>query len=427
MFKTLIQKNLERLTKKYLKKHKPKLVVITGSVGKTSTKLAIATVLSQHFKVRVHSGNHNTHMSVPLGILGIDYPDNIRSPLAWLKVRQAAKLRINGPKDVDVIVQELGTDAPGEIAYFGTYLRPDIAVVTAVSPEHMEFFKTIDAVAKEELAVAKFSALTAINRDDINEDYAPYAETSIIDTFGLGGTAEYHFTTEDNVIADGYKGMFISPEFEQLPVTLRVVGEHNIKACVAAGMVGAKLGMKAGDVATGLQKIRPAAGRMNLLRGVNSATIIDDSYNSSPLAASAALQTLYSIAAPQRIAILGSMNELGDSSSSEHVALGALCDPALLAWVITIGDEAAKHLAPAARKRGNQIKCFKTAIEAGAFAHKVLEAGAVVLVKGSQGAIFSEEAVKVLLHATGDEQYLVRQSSAWLATKKKFFDTVYAK
>src|SRR3990167_6598495 len=126
MFKNFIQKKLEKYVRKYLAKHKPKVVLVVGSVGKTSTKLAIATVLSEKYRVRVHEGNHNTSMSVPLGILGIAYPENIRSLGAWLKVRKAAKQRIKSKdSDCDVIVQELGTDQPGDIPHFGTYLHGD--------------------------------------------------------------------------------------------------------------------------------------------------------------------------------------------------------------------------------------------------------------------------------------------------------------
>jgi UDP-N-acetylmuramoyl-tripeptide--D-alanyl-D-alanine ligase len=116
------------------------------------------------------------------------------------------------------------------------------------------------------------------------------------------------------------------------------------------------------------------------------------------------------------------MNELGVSSAEEHKKLGALCDPGLLAWVITIGEEAEKYLAPAARARGCQVKSFRSAIDAGAFAHSVLDDDAVVLVKGSQGNIYAEEAIKVFLHNTEDDIQLVRQSPAWIATKQAFFE-----
>ena len=127
-----------------------KLVVVAGSVGKTSTKIAIATVLNEKLRVRLHEGNHNSELSAPLAILGVEFPSNLRSFGAWWNVFTAVRHRIRRPADVDVIVQELGTDAIGQIPHFGTYLKPDIAVVTSVAPEHMEFFKTLDAVAAEE-------------------------------------------------------------------------------------------------------------------------------------------------------------------------------------------------------------------------------------------------------------------------------------
>lgn len=420
MFKKIIQRRLEKLVSKYLRKHQPTLIVVTGSVGKTSTKIAIATVLAQHYRVRVHEGNHNTHMSVPLGILGVDYPGNIRSFKEWRKVHKAAKLRIKQPKDTDVIVQELGTDTPGDIPYFGKYLNPDIAVVTAVSPEHMEFFKTIEAVAKEELSVASFSKFTVINRDDITGEFAKYAETANIDTYGISGVAEYRFEIADYG-KQGYSGNFVSPEFGEILVDLKLASEHSVKTAVAAGLVAAKLGMSSQQIKEGLKKIRAVKGRMNILRGVENTTLIDDTYNSSPLAVEAALRTLYQIQAPQKIAILGTMNELGEMSPQAHEQVGKLCNGSELAWVITIGEEAEKYLAPAARSQGCQVKSFKSPIDAGAFAHKVLEQNAIVLAKGSQNGVFAEEALKILLHSTEEERELVRQEPYWLKIKQEQF------
>ncbi len=422
MFKKIIQKRLERLAKKYLKKHKPKLILVTGSVGKTSTKLAIATVLSERFGVRVHEGNHNSELSVPLGILGIDYPDNIHSLGAWLKVHKAAKRRIkNKTNDCDVIVQELGTDAPGDIPHFGTYLKADIAVVTAVSPEHMQTFGNLDAVAQEELAVAKFSERIVINRDDIDGSYSKFLSLSAVNTYGVSGAAEYRFETIDSNLKDGFKGQFIAPEFGKVDVTLKLVGEQNVKAAVAAGLVGAKLGLTAQDIANGQSKIQPVHGRMNIVKGLKDSTLIDDTYNSSPLAAEAALRTLYGLSAGQKIAILGSMNELGTTSAEAHKKLGEFCNGTELAWVITIGKEAEEHLAPAAKGQGCQVKSFSNPYDAGAFAHKVLERNAIVLAKGSQNGVFAEEALKILLHNSVDERQLVRQSAAWLEQKQKQF------
>ncbi len=423
MFKSFIQKKLEKYVRKYFVAHpEVKLVVVTGSVGKTTTKTHIATVLAQTMHVRMEDTNHNTHMSVPLAILGIDYPENIRSLSAWMKVFGAARKRIKQPTDVDVIVQELGTDRVGEIAHFGTYLRPSIAVVTAVSPEHMEFFGTIETVAQEELAAVNFSEIGLINRDDIEGRFSAFITNPAIDTYGTSAAAEYHFETGDVTPEDGFDGQVFAPELnESFPASMRIIGEHCLRPAMAAVGVALKLGMTPQDITVGLAALRPVPGRMNLLRGVKQSMLIDDTYNSSPAAASAALRTLYSINAPQRIAIIGSMNELGQSSAAEHEAIGALCDSSLLAWVITIGEEAEKYLAPRARANGCQVKSFRSAIDAGGFVHGVIEDGAVVLAKGSQGEVYAEEALKIILHETHEDHELVRQSPAWIKTKQAFF------
>lgn len=423
MFKRFIQKRLESLVKKYFAKHpEVKLVVVTGSVGKTSTKRALATVLSQRYRVRMENSNHNTELSAPLGILGVEFPvGKLKSPRAWWAVYQAAQKRIKNPTDVDIIIQELGSDHPGEIAHFGTYLRPDIAVITGITPEHMEFFGSLDAVAKEELTAANFSRLAVINRDDTSGEFADYLTNTNLTTYGTSGAAEYSFEAADFDIENGYKGYIVAPGlFEPLEASVRVVGEHSLRPVMAAVAVGLRLGLLPADIQKGLAMIRPVPGRMNFLKGINETIIIDDTYNSSPAAASAALQALYSLQVPERVAVLGSMNELGASSADEHQRLGMLCDPGMLSWVITIGEEAEKHLAPAARARGCQVKSFHSAIEAGAFARSVAEPGAAILVKGSQGGIYAEEAVKVLCLMSEDVE-LVRQSPQWQEVKQQFF------
>lgn len=412
---------IEWLAGRYITQHDIRLIVVAGSVGKTSTKAAIADVIKQKYKVRAHIGNHNTHFSVPLAIAGVAYPEKVHSPLAWLRVIITMYVKVYSKRDVQIIIQELGTDAPGDMRRFSKYLRPDIAVVTAVAPEHMEFFKTLDAVAQEELSVARFSKLTFINRDDVSEDFAKYAETTSIDTYGTSGLAEYKYVIEDASAGQGFNGTLMIPEYGEMKIGLQLVGEHSIRAAVAAAAVGVKLGLTADEVARGLQNLRPVPGRMQLLRGVENTTIIDDTYNASPLAMEAALQALYNFTTPQRIAILGSMNELGETSAEAHKQIGALCDPGLLSWVVTIGDQAEKFLAPAAKARGCQVRSFKSPYDAGAFVRKVLEPGAVILAKGSQNGVFAEEALKILLHSTSEEENLVRQSKVWMEKKQSQF------
>lgn len=423
-YKARVLKKLEEAVVAYFAAHpEVRLVVVAGSVGKTSTKTAIATMLSQKYRVRLHEGNHNTPMSVPLAILGVPYPDNVRSIFAWQDALKAARARILAPTDVDVIIQELGADHPGDIEAFGRYLKPYIGVVTAVTPEHMEYFKTIEAVAHEELATGNFSQIALINRDDIEGRFAEYLTNPNIDTYGTSLAAEYYFEQQDFSIDKGHVGNLTAPELQSsISVTVKVVGEHNIRPAIAAAAVGLKFGLTGTEIKTGLEKIRPIPGRMNILRGLNGSTIIDDTYNSSPAAAVSAIQTFFGMEAPQRIAIMGSMNELGESSAAEHEKIGKMFKVEMVDWVITIGEDAARYLAPAAHAQGCQVKSFQNAVQAGAFAHSVLEKNALILAKGSQGAVYAEEAVKILLLDQGDIDKLVRQSPAWMATKEAYFE-----
>lgn len=425
MFKRFVLKQLQNYVRRYFAKHpEVKLVAVVGSVGKTSTKRALADILSRRYRVRMHEGNHNSEFSVPLAVLGVDYPRSVHNPFAWLAVFRAARLRIKQPTDVDVVIQELGTDHPGDILKFGTYLVPDIALVTAVTPEHMEFFGTIDAVAQEELSISQFSRFVLINRDDIEERFATFENNPNFSTYGTTSAAEYHIEQQSFTVEAGYKGSVYAPEFPQIfEVQVRVFGEHSLRPIIGAIAAAAKLGLTPIEIANGVALVSPVPGRMNLLRGIDGTTIIDDTYNSSPAAATAALQTLYSLdseSVSQRIAVFGDMRELGAASQAEHEKLGALCDPNMLAWVVLVGPECEKYLAPVARQRGCQVHVAPNAIAAGEFVRSVTEEGAMILVKGSQNTIYLEECVKILCDMTEDAE-LVRQSEAWMKIKNDYF------
>lgn len=423
-FRKYIQKKMEGYVVSYFRAHpEVKLIVVAGSVGKTSTKTALAAMLGQKYRVRMHEGNHNTHMSAPLAMLGIPYPEHIKSFGAWREVFKAAQARILQAPDVDVIIQEIGADHPGEIVHFGTYLKPDIAVITAITPEHMEFFKTMDAVAREELAAANYSTMALINRDDIDSQYAAYITNTNVHTYGTSNMAEYHFVEQNFSVKNGHEGYFVAPEYasQPVPAAVRVLGEHNMRPAIAAAAVGVKLGLGPNEITQGLAQIRPVAGRMSLLEGTRGSMLIDDTYNSSPVAAQSAIQTLYSLQAPQRIIVLGAMNELGDISPAEHQNIGQLLRPDMVDWVVTVGEDAEKYLAPAARSKGCQVKSFQNSLQAGGFVKSVLEDGALVLLKGSQDKGYLEEAVKILLKSPEQNMRLVRQSPAWLARKEQYF------
>ncbi len=388
--KKLVTNYLIRRTAKFINKKRPKIVVATGSVGKTSTTQAIATVLKAKYSVLTTKGNYNTDIGVVMTIFGQHSKTNV---LAWIWLSlKVCFLSFRKPKH-EVYVLELGTDHPGEIATF-SFLKPDIAVVTAVAPEHMEFFKTIEAVAEEELSVSKYSQTTLINKRMVADKF-------------LKDLGDIGFYDRSDVLAHA--------------PNLKVVGIHSLDAVAAAAKLAEMLGMNKGEISDAIQQIEPQPGRMNVLKGVNDSVLIDDTYNSSPEAAKAALDYLYSLKAPQKIVLLGNMNELGDTSADSHREIGEYCDPGKLDMVLTLGPDSNNFLAEAAEKRGCKVVRCKTPYEAGDKIKEFIKTGAVVLLKGSQNGVYAEEATKMLLADSNDTSKLVRQTSYWPAKKKASF------
>lgn len=423
MLKKIIQYRLKRYVKKYFKAHpEVKIVAVTGSVGKTSTKFAISKVLSESFRVRFNQGNHNSELSAPIALLGVEYPENIRSSSEWRKVFKEMKQKVYQPTDIDIIVQELGSDRIGQIPHFGTYLKPDIAVVTAVSAEHMEYFKTMDAVAKEELSIAGYSKQVLVNGDDVEDKYLYLAKNKLINKYGVASTNDYYFSYDEYRLDKGYVGNIEATEMSKgIPIEIFVFGAHSIRPVVAAAAVAIKFGMKPEKIASGIAKIQPVSGRMNVLPGKNNTRLIDDTYNSSPLALKAALDSLYNLSGENNIAVIGDMNELGESSALEHQSIGEMCNPKEVSTVVTVGNMTRDYLAPVATMKGCKVVSFDNSKEAGDYLLKNAPAGSTILFKGSEGGIFLEEAVKTMLKSPQLNKNLVRQSPAWLKRKEAFF------
>ena len=423
MKKSRKQKKLELYVQRYFAAHpEVRLVGIAGSVGKTFAKTATATVLAQKYRVRLFHGNRNTGFSWPLAILGIDYPGDIKGLRAWHRVFKAARRRIKEQASVDIIVHEMSVEHPGDMVSYGTIIRPDIAMITALSQNNNEIFPTTDAAAQEQLAAVNISKEAVINRDDIDGDNAKFVTNANISTFGTSGAAEYRLN-ESDMSEQGYSGELIVPGWEQpLPLTLKVNDEFSARLVAGAAAIGVRCGLTPQELTAGLQRIAPLPGRMNLLHGVEESTLIDDTHNNNQLGVTNGLRTLYQLPAPHKIAVLGSMKQLGDYSESAHREIGELCDPLQLAWVVIVGGgDAAQRLAPAARARGCQVKVCADALEAGAFVHSVVEHNSAVYFSGSNKEQYVEEALKVVLHSAADEVKLVRQSAAWLKKKDETF------
>ena len=417
-----VELTLAKLTREFFARHPDvRLVAVTGSAGKTSAKVAVGTVLAQQYTVQLREEEPRTKADVFLQIMGVKVPQ--KGLFRWHRAIRGVKKRIKAEQaGVQVIVQEFNPRELGYNAWFREYIIPDIAILTSVTNGRMEVEYPLEEVANEMIALANNSKTALINRDDIEGRFASFLTNPHISTYGTSSVAEYFFDEHDFSLEGGHCGTIVSPENPAgISVNIQLLGEHNIRPALAAAAVGYRLGMSEETITAGINQLRALPGRMNLLEGADGSWLIDDSYSSTPMTALSALQTLYALDTPQRIAVFGNMNGLKGIVEQSHAALGSQCSPDLLDWVVTVGEKANQYLAPAARQKGCQVKECRDAIEAGAFVREKLKADGIALFKGSSGGVWLEEAIKVNLHATADEARLVRQTPEWLERKQAFF------
>ncbi len=428
MLKTLLQNFLRLLSKTILKKYKPDIIGITGSVGKTSAKEAIATVLQSKFKVCRSPKNYNNEIGVPLTIIGVEKNPR-RSVWGWFKVfLKAKKLILMRDKNYpQILVLEMGADKPGDIEYL-TQLAPcKVGVLTFISHAHTEFFKTIKKIAQEKRIIISHlrpDGFAVLNFD--NEMVMQNASTTKAEviTYGFKEGADLR-ATDINVLIDEETDWPTGLNFKVLykgnivPVFLPgMIAKSSISTALASLAVGTVFGVNLVDGAQALSKFPGVAGRMRLVPGIKNTLIIDDTYNSSPEAAKAAVETLAQVAikdGAERYAAIGDMLELGPETENAHRELGFKVAELGIDNLVTVG-EAAKYIAQAAKEAGldeHRIASFATSGEAGKFLQEKLKPGDVVLAKGSQGGRMEKLVKEIMAEPLLAGKLLSRQGKEW--------------
>ncbi len=421
--KQTIDRKLRRSVTRLLQNHHPTIVAVTGSVGKTSAKNAISHVLSDSHRVNSDLGSYNTEIGLPLSFFGLKAPTRLTNPLEWKKVFKKINQTIDSGYPYDMSVLEMGADRPGEIGYFLGFIKPSIAVITGIAAVHTQGFGTVEAILAEKWLLAEQSDRVVYNADFelLRQRAKSLASSKLIRSYGLDHGEVTFADLRRN--AEGYFEGQLKLGSTNTFIATQMVARTGLYSLLAAACVADMLEVTLGDIIKSLGEIAPTKGRMRLLKGVNQSQILDDSYNSSPISALSALQTLADFPAGQRIAILGSMNELGDHATQGHVEVGTKAGQ-VVDLLITIGDEAKTHLAPAAIAAGlsiDKVKCFEGPRDAGIYVRPLIKKDDAVLVKGSQNRVFTEEAIKVILASDLDPaEQLVRQSVDWLRVKKDY-------
>jgi UDP-N-acetylmuramoyl-tripeptide--D-alanyl-D-alanine ligase len=412
MLVAILRKILRWLARWTIWRYRPAVIGVTGSAGKTSTKLAIKAVLERDRRVRVSFGNLNSDLGLPLTILG-DWSESDLALVSratprgtktlqkigfWIKVITTSLWHIaffSAAEYPEILVLEYGADRPGDIKYLLSIARPNISVITAIGeiPVHVEYYAGPDEVAREKgrlieyLPVGGFAVLNADDEVVMNLQSRTRARVM---TFGFDKNAEVRISRFENKVHDG-QPVGISFKLEHgsgvVPVRIdNVFGRAHAYAAGAAAAIGIVFGMNLVTISEALARYAPPESRMQLLPGMKYTNIIDDSYNASLIAMRSALETLAALPAKRKVAVLGDMLEIGKYTPEAHEAVGRLAarDADVL---FTVGPRA-KFIAEAARGAGMKrtaIFSFDTADEARKPVQDFIKKGDLILVKGSLG------------------------------------------
>lgn len=434
--KSLLLRLLSWKTRKVLAKYHPSVVAVTGSVGKTTTKAAIATVLAERFRVRASKGNFNTDLGVALTVLGVEEEPG-RNPLAWLSLFAKAEALILGTDAhyPNLLVLEFGADAPGDMGRLCDLATPDVAVLTALSPVHLANHPSAQSLFDEEVCAVrcmKPEGLAVLNADDpavmayrasLASPSAAYGLSEHADVRGEGVTLQVRddFSFEPGEEFARTSFMVVTRNSRVDAVLPHLVGESPVRSALAATAVALHFGLSLDEVAARFRHLLPVPGRLHPIAGIKGCLLIDDSYNAAPASMHAALKALCAFRpGPEgrRIAVLGHMAELGPVSEEEHRRLGWAVQEACVDMLVTVGEMAldVRRAAIEAGLPEEHALHFDRPEEAGRFLDRTVKKGDVVLVKGSQSARMEKVTKDLMAEPLLAETLLVRQSAKWLST-----------
>jgi UDP-N-acetylmuramoyl-tripeptide--D-alanyl-D-alanine ligase len=343
-----------------------RVIAITGSAGKTTTKESIATLVATRFRVVKNKGNLNNHIGLPLSLLQLT----------------------SGP---EVAVMELGMNHAGEISTLVRIAEPDIRVWTNVGDAHLGFFASVEAIADakaEILEGARPGDVVVCGADDarVMARVRGFAGRTV--TFGESPAADVRASEVQDLGWDGMRARVATPA-GAFDLSTPLLGRGNLANVLAATAVAIECGVPLEAIAAATPTLQPADRRGVVRRLAGGVTLIDDSYNSSPAALRQALDVMArEPRASGRVAVLGEMLELGDHAIALHEASGRVAAAAGLRLLVTIGGAPARAMAGAAVAAGlagEAVRHYETSAAAAPAVADALRPGDLVLVKGSRG------------------------------------------
>ena len=413
IFRFLITGLLTWKAKKYLAKHRTQIIAVTGSIGKTSTKQAIYTILNNHFKTHCSKKGFNTEIGLALSILQ-EEESGFSSIKKWFQILK--RVFLEDKKPYEKMVVEMGADHPGDIKKLVKIAQPTIGVITRVAPVHLADgqFKSIEDIAKEKNNLIQHltkSGVAVLNNDDERVRNMGTSSPKIL--YGEGENSD--LKAEDIVLTTKDLKFTVTYKEKNERFVVPVLGKFQIYTLLPAIAVGLSLGLSLQDCKKALKDLSTPPGRMNPIEGIKKSKIIDSSYNASPVAVEAALDLLHELSAERKIAALGTMNELGEMTKIAHLEIGKKA-ATIANILITVGPEAAtlKQGAVEAGMKEKNIYTFFDSQEAGHFLETIIEPKDLILVKGSQNRVRMERLVKIIMKEPEKANHLLcRQGEEW--------------
>ncbi|HSV09009.1 MAG TPA: UDP-N-acetylmuramoyl-tripeptide--D-alanyl-D-alanine ligase [Candidatus Binatus sp.] len=364
------------------RRYRPRVVAITGSNGKTTTKEMLTAVLEQALgagRVLRTAGTQNNLVGLPLTLLRLGESE-------------------------EAVILEMGMNGPGEIWRLAEIAEPDVGIVTCVAPAHLEGLRSLRGVAQAKAELYRRlrpSATAVVNADDPLVASGAEAFPGRRITFGATAPADVAATAIVDHGLDGVEFRLVV-RGDDVPVRLAVPGRHNVTNALAAAAAAHALDVGLDRVRAGLESFQPPGMRMEVTQLPNGVTVLNDAYNANPASMAAALHTLRASSGRRRLAVLGEMRELGSEAEHAHRELGVAAAAAGLDGLFLLGPHAAsvRAGAEAAGLDGGRIVVALTHAELAAQLRAYCRPGDLLLLKGSRGAAMED----VLRHLAGDAQ-----------------------
>jgi UDP-N-acetylmuramoyl-tripeptide--D-alanyl-D-alanine ligase len=358
---------LQDLAKNYLASLSAKVVGITGSNGKTTTKDMVTSVLSTTYKVQKTEGNYNNHIGLPLTILRLE-------------------------EDTEMAVLEMGMSGRGEIELLSTISKPEAAIITNIGESHLQ-----DLGSREGISEAKFEITSGLweNGTLVIHGDEPLLTEKVVDspfhviTFGNSETNDF-YPVQIKQKSDGT--YFTINGEDETEFFIPVLGKHNINNALSAIAIAKQFGVSIPDIKKGLEKIKITGMRTELIQGKGGVSVINDAYNASPTSMRAAIELLQDLKGyTKKIVVLGDMLELGDDEETFHHEVGKGVDSAKINYVFTFG-KLGKKIAEGAKVNfsENQVLAYDDKQALIVKLKETVGEGDIVLVKGSRGMKLEE-------------------------------------